>query len=616
MKKIILILVILLQYTQVYSAFLPLEIVSPKTAGTGTPVIPSDHPVFRAYTGIPYNIKPVILGGLYPFMFALSGEPSGMIIDSSTGEINWPTPTVGTTSTITLTVTDDEATMLQSTWQIVVGTTGYLFIDGTYVGVETGSITQPYSTIENMLTNTTSANVTDIVYFRAGIYQLPIFNSVDSSAHDCNFSSYLGNGGKPSRWIAYPEESVTVDCDANYFQGGVTPWYIDNINFIDIPDWLFHEVSSGMDYVVIRRSDISGARCLYRTDNANQGIYYTEDGADGYYYSLSDNNIHDLTSVHAAGSYYNQQKMVIENNTVYDIYIDPVVGARPIFAMKVRLHDISIRRNNIVSTASVMGIGGSLNGMFLTSSNIDISFNRVKVPSSALWFNERGDTEPILENAQLATNLIRNTIEGYVVLSYIDGDVCSNAGPWTGGNNVVINDNNSAGRINVNNYTYRNSSNSPATCNLITADLIGAVADSIIDSSGLLLGSYRDAYLGVAGWELADSVNPTLTLQADFSTSSATTSFTFTGTSAGGATVSSVVSNDGTASITSGAGTDSVSGTVSGVSLTSGVNVVQVTLTDSAASTDIKTINITYTPAVPTYTAKAKKCTIKKLTLK
>lgn len=506
MKKIILIITILLFCNTAYGAFIPLEIGSPKAVGTGTPAITSDHPVFRAYAGITYNIKPMIVGGLYPFTFSLSGEPSGMTIDSSTGVINWPTPTAGTTDTITLTVVDDESTQAQSSWQIVVGTSGYLFMDSSYVGTETGSITQPFSTIQNMLDSTTSSNITDIIYFRSGTYNLPIYNSVDSSAHDCNFDDYLGNGGKPSRWIAYPSESVTVDCDSNYFQGGVTPWYVDRINFIDIPDWLFHEVPSGRNYSVIRRCDISGARTLYRTDNANQGIYYTADTVNGFYLHFSNNEVHDLTSVHAVGSLYSQQKLVVEDNVVYDISIDPVVGSRPVFAMKVGLHDVSIRRNNIDSGGvEVSGIGGGVNGMFLSSSNIDISFNRVKVPSSAFWFNERGNVEPILDNAQLATNFIRNTVEGYVTFSYLDGSLCTNAGPWTGSSNIIINDNNSPGRDNVNNYTYRNGTNSPELCNLITNDLIGTAGDNIVDSEGLLTGAYRTTYLGTRGWETVAS---------------------------------------------------------------------------------------------------------------
>lgn len=104
----------------------PLELVSPREAGTspspddGSPAIPAGHRIFRAYPGLEYNIRAVVLGGSYPFRFELSDAPAGMTIDSRTGEIRWPKPS-GEQSRPTITVTDAEGTTRSSPWMIKVG---------------------------------------------------------------------------------------------------------------------------------------------------------------------------------------------------------------------------------------------------------------------------------------------------------------------------------------------------------------------------------------------------------------------------------------------------------------------------------------------------------------
>ena len=62
-----------------------LELVSPRAAGTaasaGLAVMPSGHRIFKAYPGLPYNIRAVVTGGAYPFTFSLANAPSGMTIN-------------------------------------------------------------------------------------------------------------------------------------------------------------------------------------------------------------------------------------------------------------------------------------------------------------------------------------------------------------------------------------------------------------------------------------------------------------------------------------------------------------------------------------------------------
>lgn len=58
-----------------------LELVLPRAAETSasvedeSPAIPSGHRIYRAYPGLEYNIRAVVLGGAFPFRFALKDAP-------------------------------------------------------------------------------------------------------------------------------------------------------------------------------------------------------------------------------------------------------------------------------------------------------------------------------------------------------------------------------------------------------------------------------------------------------------------------------------------------------------------------------------------------------------
>src|SRR5688572_17024316 len=60
----------------------PLELVSPRAAGSspssGQPAISANNRIFWAYPGIEYNIRATVIGGKYPYRFALSNAPTGM----------------------------------------------------------------------------------------------------------------------------------------------------------------------------------------------------------------------------------------------------------------------------------------------------------------------------------------------------------------------------------------------------------------------------------------------------------------------------------------------------------------------------------------------------------
>ena len=207
-----------------------LEIIAPKASGTGSPAISSNHRCFRAYPGITYEFRAQVIGGAYPYVFSLSNAPDGMTINRSTGVITWANPQTSA-SNITLAVQDRDGDSASSSWSITVGTSGFLFVNSSYSGTETGTISQPYNSIQDILN--LSGRESDIVYFRSGTYSVPVFRPSYSLNIGCNLS--YSTNPNPHIWLAYPGENVTLDMDKHYFEVGsdTTPYYFDGLRFYD-----------------------------------------------------------------------------------------------------------------------------------------------------------------------------------------------------------------------------------------------------------------------------------------------------------------------------------------------------------------------------------------------
>ena len=77
-----------------FAAPYPLEITAPRAN------LPSTHRMVRAYPGLLFNIRAAVVGGMYPFTYSLNNAPSGMTINSQTGEMNWPNPTSNASPTL------------------------------------------------------------------------------------------------------------------------------------------------------------------------------------------------------------------------------------------------------------------------------------------------------------------------------------------------------------------------------------------------------------------------------------------------------------------------------------------------------------------------------------
>lgn len=518
-------ILLILTSSNVFAANFPLEITNIKPAGTGAPAIPATNRIFRAYPGIEYNIRAAVVGGLYPFTYSLSGQPSGMTINSSTGEISWPNPQISS-GTITLAVTDAENTTVTTTWAITVSTSGFLFVDSNYVGTQTGSISQPYTSIASLLAG--AGTDTNIVYFRGGNYQFLEYNN--TGVRNMNLA------GKPNTWLGYPSETVTMDGlgtggDDGYCIRSNTV-YIDNIRFQNFTNFAV-VLWGGANYQTIRRSTFTTLNSNSSVNN-NYGFIHSTGGGGtdfGYYAVIQDNEFSYFTGASAIGSLYSMNKLLIEDNYIHHNGGTGLPGFNTGISPKEWMNYLFVRHNRVIMTDYNAFGNPALNSTMVYSSNIDVSFNYFSRTNTG---GQRGFIGSFnVYNSTKNFYFYRNTVTPGIALSSMNGSNCgTDSGPWTFNNNVIIDPNQAFSGVNLYNYFYYDTgstSNNPQNCITDTNNLKGLPNANIIDASGNLIGEYT-TYVGARGWQTV--ANPAVCGSANDGTfsSAPTTNLCTTGT--------------------------------------------------------------------------------------
>ncbi len=475
----------------------PLEIANIKPAGTGNPAINPGHRIFRAYPGIEYNIRAAVIGGAYPYVFSLSSAPEGMTINSQTGEITWSNPQASA-GPIILKVTDSEGTSVTTSWSITVTTSGFIFVDRSYSGTETGSINQPYNSIQDLLN--LNGHASDIVYFRAGTYKLPTYHSNISTGMGCRLDY---GGGKPHMWLAYPGETVTIDMDDHLIEdtsASLNPsYYFDGLTFTNMRDYGFR-IASGNHYVTFRRCDFNNL-VVTRTTNENMGFVFFTQVGNGYYNVFQDSKFHDYHGGAGIGSIYNKHKLLIEDCQIYNQYQDDKIYADAL-AIKTESTFVTIRHNRVVVSEGTI-LGSAMNGCLIRTSNLEVCYN---------YFWNQGTGTAHTFNNHSSTGVVyyyRNTCRGVMSFKYLNSclDECGRAGrtllngPFYISNNVIIN--------NTADVTYHYTcGDNPEQCLVLSNNLFGTPSMGIIDTNGNLTDKYK-SYLGAQGWQIySDNIPP------------------------------------------------------------------------------------------------------------
>lgn len=450
-----------------------LEILNIKPAGSGTPAIPASNRIFHAYPGIEYNVRAAVIGGTYPYTHSLSGAPSGMTIDPSTGEISWPAPTT-TVGPITLTVRDSAGATVQTTWSISVHTSGFWFVDGDYAGTSTGSISQPYKTL-NELVAATDGRPGDIVYIRASAspYTVQNYPSGGKPSLDGDGSLYInvseyGGADSPETWLAYPDEEPVIDLQNRYFLRTDRP-YFDGLTILNGREYSLKTLG-GSHYMTIRRTTWRGVQSVTST-NRNQGFVFAIREGEGYNFVIQDNEWSSFTGAQAIGSLYHTHKLLIENNHIYEGGYAGLHSFNTQIGLKETVLNATIRGNHIEIPAN----GGHLEFYNYDSGagSLDFSYNRIIRATSGLAL-KFWDPQNVY--------MYRNTIVGNI--DFTPGtNLESSTGPYFLQNNVIQGALTDATYVTLNN------------------NLSGSFTAGYVDTRGSLTGSYIQ-YRGARGYEL------------------------------------------------------------------------------------------------------------------
>lgn len=451
-----------------------LEVLNIKPAGTGTPVLPSTNRIFHAYPGLPYQIRAGVRGGKYPYTFALSNAPPGMTVNRY-GTIDWPNPT-SDAGPITLTVTDQDGAQATGQWSISVHTSGFWFVNGDYVGTSTGSITQPFKTMNEMAA-ATQGHPTDIVYIRqtASPYtpgKYPANGITDFTAESFHLN-YYSVVSAPETLLAYPGESPVLDFQNLYYLTTTGP-YLDGITLRNGKDYLLQS-SSIKNYQTVRR-------CVFDTVspsvaiNNNQGGWFVSSDGQGYFLLLQDNEMKNFLGAEGVGSFYAIDGFLGEDNYTHDGGLPGLVPYATPIGLKNRVTNWTLRRNTLLipTGARRWELYDSQSG----GTPFDLSYNLVISESNA----------DIIEITDPDNGYIyRNTVLGNIVFTPPNGDPDhSSSGPFLLTSNVI------QGLL-------VNTAGSNVT---EVNNLRGAWGAGFVDVNGLLTGAYRAQYLYQVGHEL------------------------------------------------------------------------------------------------------------------
>ena len=469
-----------------WSANYPLELVSPRAAGTapasGFAAMPAGHRIFKAHPGIVYNIRAVVIGGAYPFTYSLANAPSGMTIDSATGEINWPNPQSSASPTII--VTDAEGARATSSWTITVSADGFKFVSPSGNDANAGTLASPWRSLAKLYSSSESA---DIVYLRAGTYSTDVIprTSIGTAWERVEFGPE-----RSARWIAYPGETAVVNF--GYVAGsdrGVLirfqanpsyPIYLDDLDGRNFRNIGFQIISGASDYTVLRRLTVYDM--IQGVDGENpSGIMFTSSYSDSSQYGSVQNC--EFYRLNGGGGLkvYSHKKMVIEDN----IFRDSSFG----FDLKAHVPRFDVRGNSFSNISEYVLFGNMNTSGSGEPASGELRFNNVNTPggSWSLDINQDGQASQIY--------ILRNTLVGRVRVRNAD----STDGPFRFSNNVIVNDDSGtpAGSHVV------LESVSDASRVSFSNDLAGSFSAGIVSANGLLTNEYS-RYIGVRGHQLGD----------------------------------------------------------------------------------------------------------------
>ncbi|MDH5229682.1 MAG: putative Ig domain-containing protein [Gammaproteobacteria bacterium] len=478
-KGLLALVLLYLVSAPLYASNYPLQIIQPQ------PNLDVQNRFYKAYPGLEYNVRLAVSGGAYPYEFKLDAAPAGMTIDKR-GEITWPNPpAAGTPYTVQVSVTDMELTTTNVTWTITVTTSGFRFLDAingkSAAQGGTGSIDNPWKSVadfyEGNVYDSKYANSYsgEFLYWRTGTYGMDGYTEPSGKDRAIPFI----NNRKPNVWLAYPGEKPVLDLSAgniSIYSGGRNT-YIDGfeINVNNNGNGMGITVPSSANNVTFRRNNIYGINNGYSGGNCSL-LFITNAKKDGSFFSIQDNEMHDVYWGYAVLG-YSAKNVLVEDNLVYNISRGHSLSAK----MGTQLW--TFRANRLMNNSKTSINIQYYNDAF-ESGNIEILHNIIEAGGGPMVFNTtftaRGGPVHVYRNTIMDTITANNITATNGMFRFYD--------------NVIVNDIQNQNKITTVELL------DPSRF-IVQNNLTGSLTTKIVDSQGVLTASYEQ-YVGVRGHQL------------------------------------------------------------------------------------------------------------------
>lgn len=441
-----------------------------------------------AHPNITYEIPIGIQGGAWPFKYELVTAPSNATIgsfvgDSNYGVINWKAPSSGS-FIFKVRVTDQELNFIDLEWNVKVDANQFIFIQDGYTGSKIGTIDQPLEDIVDWYKNDENDATfkNKIIVFRGGDYKL-------KGDPNRNNNLRLNASTKTPSLISYPNEIPVIDASSSKV-------FTDSNSLRDI-------FVAGIRWNDARQ-DVANAHFWWATGDVSRSTWWRnhwdnlKPGQVGNDNTLAvfisntpniKNNVLYKSNLHTRisnkgfnGGYfeaYRTSYLLIEENIARNS--DVASGWFP----KATIAYVTIRANEAYDNVD----GGQITIGYADAAgevphHHEICWNRIALNStnastySLQWANSNSN-----EGKSYKSYIYRNTfVNGSAWVRFQGKDKYQVDG------NVVVSDN--LARWNT------------SIMDTIIPNLTGGTSKGITDSTGKLLGKYRNDFLGIRGFEV------------------------------------------------------------------------------------------------------------------
>lgn len=484
--KVMILLIMIMFARSVLAANYPLEIIQPQEG------LDTKNRFYKAYPGLEYNIRISVIGGSYPFTHELVTCPTGMTIDTNTGEILWPDPTIkGSPHSVSVKVADQEGSIDTVSWNITVTESGFKFLD-TINGksVEAGgmgTLENPWKSIADMYegkdysSKNKNSYANNFLYFKNGAYNIGDAFLEDVAGDGTGRLPVTGYN-KPLVWLAYPGQTPVLDLGAGYISiySGSNNVYFDGFIINNMTNFYRKGiVIEPGNNIVLRRNTFHNLSEGGVGGSNNQSAIMIGRGTPGSYISFQDNDFYDIRHGYAIIA-YTTNKVLVENNILHNFS-----GGTPGIGPKESSKMWFIRANKIYDMIETRAIW--LNNSGDNTEDQEVSYNLVNTPSTEAALHVNQQNPAYTGKAYI----FRNTFIGNVQFL----NVKSKNGPFYVYNNVIVN---------KKGIDYVSCS---MPSQIVKKDnLFGSSADGIVDSNGNLTSGYK-SYLGTHGYQLGSETH-------------------------------------------------------------------------------------------------------------